>query len=562
MSKILSKSIPFSSLKSNFKDCIYAIPQLQRNYVWDKNRVCLLLDSIYHHYPIGVSLIWKAKSSKIAEIKPNNHSILPAFNVNRKYIDFIIDGQQRLTSLYGLIGGIHEAIDFNSNIDFRKIYFSVNKKNEIKFCYLRRYDSNRGEYIPVHDLIHESPIHIKRRYSLNNQKLSEVRFFKNQIQSYRFHFIYIETNSIDEVRETFVRINSQGMTVGKADAMFARTTNIGLRDLVDNTRRAMISRQYNEMKPEAFIYTLSLSKGEKEVGKRALDNFVRKFKKQKQFKSKFQKEWKKYHKAFLLAVDYLAEEFRISSYSLLPSDNIFTMMSLFFYWNNGRPSASQKREIKKWFWHTTIGERYSGSGFNRNIPKDIEFFRRLVNRSNYKYIVDEKINANDFLKKDYRKTNFSAVIAYYLFLKTLKPRYLETGEYMMLDNALSLSNRKDRHHIFPQDLLSSRKINSKWKHSLANICFLAANENQSVSNDHPKDYLEPFFRKRYFKSMMRAFLIPVQSDSGVWEANVQKGFTLFLNQRASLILKGIAKTIGVKQGQLFESFDEIKRVRV
>ncbi|TAM99798.1 MAG: DUF262 domain-containing protein [Chitinophagaceae bacterium] len=560
MSKIYSKEISFSTLKKNFDDCIYAIPQLQRNYVWDKNRVCLLLDSIFNHYPIGVSLIWKAKNNMIAEIKPNNRSILPSFNVYRRDINFIIDGQQRLTSLYGLIAGISEAIDFNSNIDFRKIYFSVNRQDESRFYYIRRYAVTRGDYIPVHDIIKDSPLRLKQRFNLNNQKLSDVRKLKSRIQSYRFHFIYLETNLIDEVRETFVRINSQGMTVGKADALFARTTNIGLRDLIDYTRRALIARQYNEMKPESFIYTLSLSKGEKEVGKRALDNFEKKFKKQKQFKSKFQKEWKKYHKAFLLAVDYLAEEFEISRYSLLPSDNIFTILSLFFYLNNGRPSAHQKKEIKKWFWHTTIGERYSGSGFNRNIPKDIELFHKLVSRANHKYIIDEKINPNEFLKKDYRKTNFSAVIAYYLFLKTLKPKYLETGELMMLEYALSKSNKNDRHHIFPGALLGRRKVKQKLKNSIVNICFLAANENQSVSDDPPKDYLEPFKRKRFFKSVMRAHLIPTDRVSGIWESDVRQGFKTFINQRAGLILKGIAKTAGVKRSQLFEKFDEIKRV--
>ncbi len=560
MTKIYPQDISFSTLKSNFNDCIYAIPQLQRNYVWDKNRVCLLLDSIYNHYPIGVSLVWRAKSNKIAEIKPNNRTIIPSFNVNRKYIDFIIDGQQRLTSLYGLIEGIHEAIDFNSNIDFRKVYFSVSRKAEKRFIYFKKYDANRGDYIPVHDIIQNGIMQLKRRFSLNNLKLQEVKRLKSRIQSYRFYFIYVETNSINEIQETFVRINSQGMTVGKADALFARTTNIGLKDLVNNTRRAMLARQYDEMKPEAFIYMLSLSKGEKQVGKRALDNFVRKFKKQKQFKFKFQKEWKKYHKAFLFTVDYLATEFGITSYSLLPSDNIFTILSLFFYLNNGRPNPHQKREIKKWFWHTAIGERYSGSGFNKNIPKDIDFFHKLAKRNNYRYVIDEKINPNEFLKKDYRKTNFSSVIAYYLFLKSIEPDYLATGEPMMLDNALSLSNRRDRHHIFPRNLLARRKINNKWKHSIANICFLAADENQSVSDDHPKVYLEPYKRKRFFKRVMRKYLIPTYKDSGIWNSNVKQGFKSFLNQRATLILNGIAKEVGVRRIQLFDKFDEIRRI--
>lgn len=560
MSKIFSKDISFSTLKNNLEDCIYAIPQLQRNYVWDKKRVCLLFDSIYNHYPIGVSLIWKAKSNKVAEIKPNNRTILPAFNVNNKYIDFIIDGQQRLTTLYGVIAGIHEAIDFNSNLDFRKIYFTFDKKEEQRFVYLRRYDVTRGNCVSVYDALRDSPQRLKKKLNLNNSKLNAIKKLRERITSYRFHFIYVETNSLEEVRDTFVRINSQGMTVGKADALFARTTNIGLRDLVDETRRALMSRQYNEMDPEAFIYALSLSKGEKEVGKRALDNFVRKFKKQKQFKSTFQRIWKKYHKAFLQTADFLAEEFGVNNYMLLPSDNIFTMLSLFLFLNNRRPSTHQKREIRKWFWHTAIGERYSGSAFNRNIPRDIDFFKKLVNRHNFKYSIDEKISAIDFLKRDYRKTNQSSVLGYYLFLKSQKPRYIETGYPMMLDNALALMNRKDRHHIFPKAVLGRRRIHSKWKDALLNICFLAADENQSISDDHPRIYLQRYKHKRTFKGVMKSHLVPYKKTSGVWEQNVRAGFKTFLNQRAPLLLNGIARAANVKRNQLFERLDEIRRV--
>lgn len=560
MSKISSRAISFSALKNNFEDCIYAIPQLQRNYVWDKNRICLLLDSIYNHYPIGVSLIWKAKSNKIAEIRPNNKTILPSFNVNRGSIDFIIDGQQRLTTLYGLIAGINESIDFNSEIDFRKVYFSLEKNPEKRFVYLRRYDETRGDYIPVHEVLKDGPQRLKRRFNLNNSKLKEIIKLKERIQSYRFYFIYVETDSLEEVRETFVRINSQGMTVGKADALFARTTNIGLRDLVDETRRALMPRRFNEMKPESFIYTLPLSKGEKAVGKRALDNFTRKFNSKKLFKSDFQKEWRRYHKAFLLAVDFMAEEFLLSDYMLLPSDNIFTMLSLFFYEHNGRPSAHQKREIRKWFWHTAIGERYSGSGFNKNIPRDVEFFKKLVSRRNQKYAIDVRINAIEFLRKDYRRTNYSSVLGYYLFLKAMKPKYLEAGYEMMLDNALALFNRKDRHHIFPRGVLGRRGIHSKWKDSILNICLLAANENQYISDDKPAVYLGEYKRKRFFKSVMRTHLIPVWSDSGVWEQNIRSGFKSFLNERANLILNGISKLAGARRNQLFEEMDEIKRV--
>jgi len=350
------------------------------------------------------------------------------------------------------------------------------------------------------------------------------------------------------------------MTVGKADKIFSRTTNIGLRDLVDSTRRALIPRQYNEIKPEYFIYAMALSKGEKEIGQRALDRFIKKFETHKSFKAQFKKEWKKFHKAFLLCVDFLSDEFGVSSYSLLPSDNIFTMLSFFFYLNNGNPSSAQKREIKKWFWHTALGERYSGGAFARNVAKDITFFEKLANKENGKYIVDEKINPNELLKKEYSKTNQSAVIGYYLFLRASRPKYLETGEPLILDNALALSNRKDKHHIFPRALLNRKKIKTKWNNSILNICFLAANENQAISDDKPSNYLGEYKRKRHFVTVMKSHLLPAGSDSGVWKDNLRHGFKLLLNQRAMRILNSLSKVTGVEKHKLLERFEEIKRV--
>jgi hypothetical protein len=131
---------------------------------------------------------------------------------------------------------------------------------------------------------------------------------------------------------------------------------------------------------------------------------------------------------------------------------------------------------------------------------------------------------------------------------------------MILDNALAISNRKDKHHIFPRALLARRRIKSKWNNSLLNICFLAANENQFINDDQPRHYLGEYRRKRHFKKVMRSHLIPVSSNSGVWENNLRLGFKMFLNQRAIIVLNALSKTIDVKKNKLFDQFEEIRRV--
>jgi hypothetical protein len=262
-----------------------------------------------------------------------------------------------------------------------------------------------------------------------------------------------------------------------------------------------------------------------------------------------------------MATDFLLQEFRISEYALLPSENIFTMLSLFFYLNHKRTTPSQKKELIKWFWHTTLGERYSGAGFNKNIPTDIDFLKKLAHRKNYKYVIEEKINPIDFLRRNYRSIKkATSVVGYYLLLKLKPPRYLETGEKMLLEGAVSIASRKDRHHVFPQNLFRSRRIKSKWPNSLANICLLAANENQSIGDDHPKTYLKPFKKKKYFNTVMKSHLIPSKLDSGIWDTGFKQGFRLFVNQRSNLILKEIGEIAGINHWKLFEKLDEIKRI--
>lgn len=63
--------------KAKFDKKEFAIPEIQRQYVWKKNMIINLLDSIYKNYPIGIGLVWQAKYKHAINIRPNNKTILP-----------------------------------------------------------------------------------------------------------------------------------------------------------------------------------------------------------------------------------------------------------------------------------------------------------------------------------------------------------------------------------------------------------------------------------------------------------------------------------------------------
>jgi uncharacterized protein with ParB-like and HNH nuclease domain len=77
----------------------FAIPKLQREFVWDGRKAAKLFDSIYQGMPIGIPLIWRAKRSQKLFLRQRYH-VLPAFNHANREVWFLVDGQQRLSSLH------------------------------------------------------------------------------------------------------------------------------------------------------------------------------------------------------------------------------------------------------------------------------------------------------------------------------------------------------------------------------------------------------------------------------------------------------------------------------
>ena len=358
------------------------------------------------------------------------------------------------------------------------------------------------------------------------------------------------------MREIFIRINLAGMTVSRADTLFAKASNVELRDHMLNTKRGL-KYGYGNITIDALQNTLGLAYGAKKIGYAGFNAFLKKIDANKQNIKDFEKIWKKLHYGYMEAVDFLVNIMKVKQLELLPSQNIYSILSYFFFLNQSRAKPNQIREIKKWFWHTACGDRYSGSAFNRNIPADIKFFQRLAKSNAAKYLIGEKILPIDFLKSNYKNVGASATKAYFIMLRSKKPKYLLNGYEMLLDNTSAISNRKDRHHIFPFAFLKRRNVNLKWINSIVNICYLESDENQSISDKDPKDYLEEYKRLKHFSAVMKSHLIPYDKRSPVWERDIKKSFVDFINKRGILIVTEIERLAAAK---IFDKLDTIKRI--
>jgi hypothetical protein len=556
MGKINIAEYTLKQLKAKFENCDFAIPEIQRQYVWNKPRVSNLMDSIFRNYPIGICLVWTAKYSQAINIRPNNKTIIPPFNERAHKSDLIIDGQQRLSTLYGVIFGVEEKPYANSFINFNELFFDCRRKSEKRFVFSQRLSNESDGYIRLTTLLNTAPSILRNRLKLKKWETKEVEKCYNVFHSYKFYLLTFEAMDYKDVRKIFIRINSAGMKVSRADKLFAEASNVDLRDHILNTKRGL-KNGFDNISVDALQTSLGFAYGATQIGNVAFNAFLKKINKNKKRNKEFEKTWKQLQYGYKEAVDFLVNTLNVKKLELLPSQNIYSILSYFFFLNQSRAKTNQIKEIKKWFWHTACGERYSGKGFNRNIPNDIKLFQRLAKGNNSKYNISEKILPVDFLKSNYKNTGASSTKAYFILLRNKNPKYLKNGYEMLLDNYSEISNRKDRHHIFPFAFLRRRNINLRWINSITNICYLESDENQSFRDNHPRIYLEDYKRKRHFSSVMKSHLIPYDKTGPIWVHNARKAFVEFLNLRGKSIISEIEKLAGAK---IFEKFDRIKRV--
>ena len=91
-----SKTI--DSLLSLFDDeQVFSLPEIQRDFVWKRKSIELLLDSLYKGLPIGSMLVWKPKTA-VAARPIHKRGTRPPGQSQERY-GYLLDGQQRLTAL-------------------------------------------------------------------------------------------------------------------------------------------------------------------------------------------------------------------------------------------------------------------------------------------------------------------------------------------------------------------------------------------------------------------------------------------------------------------------------
>jgi hypothetical protein len=449
------------NLHRQLEDRAFAVPKVQREFVWNGARAAALLDTIYRGMPIGSILIWKTGRENRDLLRPSLN-VLPPYDTHHNTICYLIDGQQRLSVLYQAFKADRKENSSGQVVDFGRLSFRIDGRNgddtAAWFSYRKPVE---GQYVSVPDIL--ATTWKRRLRGLNKAHLKRAQTCRESLLDYRIPLIIVESANLDEVRETFIRVNTQGMRIGAADRAFARASEIDLRDKAHDLREGLIDG-FRDLNYVAILlgFTFVDPEREPDVGARALETAVARWERRMEAdpvaRKHFLLRWGRYRTAFEKALDYLRYNFSVLSLNFLPSVNMLATLAVLFYYHKAAPSSKRRAEIAKWFWATGVGQRYSGRGYRQNIVKDVAFFEKLARTERTRFHFENVVDPSDVLKTEYTQPAALAK-AFLCLLGRQRPCYLNNGEPVPLDKAVAAANRGDRHHVFPKALLNASPLN-------------------------------------------------------------------------------------------------------
>jgi len=127
------------------------IPTFQRGFVWDADKVAVLMDSLYKSYPIGSLLFWRTRSRLRFE-RDLGPFRLPGVDPDYP-IDYVLDGQQRITSIFGVF---QSQVDAFSKEVWTNVYFDYRANTnaqESQFTALDESEADPNRYFLLRNFL-------------------------------------------------------------------------------------------------------------------------------------------------------------------------------------------------------------------------------------------------------------------------------------------------------------------------------------------------------------------------------------------------------------------------
>lgn len=493
------------------------IPQFQREFVWSKKQSAGLIDSILKGYPIGTFILWKTKET-LRSVRSIGRIDLPE-SIEGDFVNYVLDGQQRMTSLFASLKGVVIKRDEKKYEDFSEIYIDLEANDDDDIVIINIDEKKEGSYIKLTELIYGRLTVLVGKYDSKYHEKLDI--YLERIKTYEFSTITVSDAPIDVATEIFTRINVGGKDLSVFEIMCAKT--------YDQSRGFDLSEKYDELicRLETVNYeTISNSTVLQAVAVCLVKECNKKHV-LKLDRNQVIDNWDEIINAFEHAVDYIRSFYRIPVSQLLPYKALLIPFTYFFYKNKEKPFGDMQKYLQDYFWRVVLNSRFSGS-LETKVAQDI---KKVIDKilKGEKPIYDDIVNiSEEHLSKNGGFSVGRAYIKGMLCILTAKqPQSFADGSLVNIDNSwLKIASSKNYHHFFPKAYLRRMGEEDSYINHIANITIVDGFLNKGkISDKAPSVYMTTFSKiNNNIEETMKTHLINDLNSFGVYDDDYKKFF--------------------------------------
>lgn len=508
-----------------------ALPKFQRGYVWNGDDVRKLMDSLYRHHPIGSLLVWATEG----EVEHRGDQ-----NLASGEIQLLLDGQQRITSLYGIIRGkppnffdgdkkAFTGLHFNLESETFAFYKQSEMKNNPLWLDLSRLMIEGSDGPMVKSISNDHINKLLRLFSIHNDREIHVDTLTGNDMN------------IDTVVEIFNKVNSGGRTLSDGELALAK---IGAswpdaREEMQSILRRWAMNGYDKFTLDWLLRNVNA----------VLTGEARFFHLHNQTKASIKKSLKRTERSIDHALNLIADRLGLEYGGVLAVNNAIPIMARYIDRKGGMLTTKIEQDrLLYWYFQSAIWGRFSGS-IETTLNQDL-------------LAIDDLDNAIENLIEKLRlsRGNLRIEAAHFggvqrnarfypvLYALTRVGEAKDLGIGIPLKRNLSGNmNALEVHHIFPKALLKDNGYTKMDWNAIANFCFLTKATNLKIGKQEPAKYFPEV--ERNHPGALASQWIP--EDPNLWK--VEK-YHEFLEARRNLLADAANKFLDdLLHGMVVES---------
>jgi hypothetical protein len=508
------------------------IPAFQRGFVWDAERVAFLMDSIYKGYPFGAVILWRTKEQLKSErqlgpfVLPDRDPDLP--------IDYVLDGQQRLTSIFGVFQADIEPVE---NAPWTHIYFDIGAETDLQesqFLCLSPDNVDQERHFPIGTFFNV-PTYRHATKSFDDKLAERIGEVQAVFQQASIPVQLVETDDRAKVAIVFERVNRMGMELDILQLLSAWTWS------EDFDLQNRFEEFANELRPFGFhgvgddsnlLLRCCAAVVGGDVSPGALVELNG---------GEVRDRFSEMVNGIKGAIDFLRSNVNVQTLVNLPYPALLVPLSVFFAAHDGRDvrvTVMQRNVLLRWFWRSCFSRRFS-AGVIRNLNRDVQEAAKL--RGGEKSTLDvipATVDSGFFADQTFNVGSVHTKV-FVLLLAQGSPRSFVSGSPISLGNVLKTYNRNEFHHLYPRAYLRDMGLDPRRIGMLANFAFMSSADNKMLGGVAPRSY-----RLRMDESS-----IPKILESSFCPANLfDDDFDEFVSRRAEVLADAAQKLMD--RGQL------------